>query len=364
MAQTTRGVRRQRSAAEPRSPRGQGLGTRAPADPARCADLGLLGIERAGRVRRPRSRQGLVAGRRRAHRPGGRRLPPPFGGQANLCILPLVLFGTDEQKAQIPAASSSPARSIGAYALSESGSGSDALAAKTPRRSSSPTAAGVLNGEKMWISNGGFADLIDRLCARSTASSSPPSSSSARFPASAPARKSTRWACTARRRRRSLFQDVRVPAGNVLGEIGKGHKVALNTLNYGRFSLGGDVRRRLPHVHRRRGQYAAQRRQFGQPIAAFGAIKHKLGEMIARTYAAESLVYRTAGLIDAALDGVVTRRRGTGARRSRSTPSSRPSPRSPAPRCSTTCSTRTCRFMAATASSRTTPPSAITATRA
>ena len=89
----------------------------------------------------------------------------------------------------------------------------------------------------------------------------------------------------------------------MLGEIGKGHKVALNTLNYGRFSLGamciGGARAAIADA----ATYAAQRRQFGQPIAAFGAIKHKLGEMIARTYAVESLVYRTAGLIDAALAG-------------------------------------------------------------
>jgi alkylation response protein AidB-like acyl-CoA dehydrogenase len=100
-----------------------------------------------------------------------------------------------------------------------------------------------------------------------------------------------------------LLQDARVPADNVLGEIGKGHKVALNTLNYGRFSLGamcvGGARAAIGDAL----SYAASRRQFGQPIASFGAIKHKLGEMIARTYAVESLVYRTAGLIDARLAG-------------------------------------------------------------
>jgi alkylation response protein AidB-like acyl-CoA dehydrogenase len=98
-----------------------------------------------------------------------------------------------------------------------------------------------------------------------------------------------------------LLQDARVPADNVLGEIGKGHKVALNTLNSGRFGLGamcvGGGRAAIADA----ASYAASRRQFGQPIASFGAIKHKLGEMIARTYAVESLVYRTTGLIDATL---------------------------------------------------------------
>jgi alkylation response protein AidB-like acyl-CoA dehydrogenase len=92
-----------------------------------------------------------------------------------------------------------------------------------------------------------------------------------------------------------------VPADNVLGEVGRGHKVALNTLNYGRFSLGamciGGARGAIADA----ASYAASRRQFGHPIASFGAIKHKLGDMIARTYAVESLVYRTAGLIDATL---------------------------------------------------------------
>ena len=98
-----------------------------------------------------------------------------------------------------------------------------------------------------------------------------------------------------------LLQDVRVPADNVLGEVGKGHKVALNTLNFGRFKPGRDVQpAAAASAIGDAANYAAQRKQFGQPIAAFGAIKHKLGEMTARTYALESLVYRTAGLIDAA----------------------------------------------------------------
>src|SRR6202008_3503720 len=96
-----------------------------------------------------------------------------------------------------------------------------------------------------------------------------------------------------------LLQEVKVPAGNVLGEIGKGHKVALNTLNFGRFKLGamcsGGCRMAIGDP----GGYAEERKQFGHPIAAFGAIKYKLGEMTARTYALESLMYRIAGSIDA-----------------------------------------------------------------
>ena len=99
-----------------------------------------------------------------------------------------------------------------------------------------------------------------------------------------------------------LLQNVRVPAENLLGEIGKGHKVAFNVLNFGRFKLGamcgGGAKAAIGEAAR----YAAQRKQFGQPIASFGAIKHKLGEMVVRTYAVESLLYRTAGMIDARIE--------------------------------------------------------------
>jgi len=98
-----------------------------------------------------------------------------------------------------------------------------------------------------------------------------------------------------------LLQDAKVPAENVLGEVGQGHKVALNTLNFGRFKLGAMCVGGSRAVIGEAARYAAERTQFGHPIATFGAIRHKLGEMMARTYAMESLMYRTAGLIDAAL---------------------------------------------------------------
>ena len=92
---------------------------------------------------------------------------------------------------------------------------------------------------------------------------------------------------------------MRVPAENLLGEIGKGHKVAFNVLNFGRFKLGAMCGGGAKQAIGESARYAAERKQFGQPIASFGAIKHKLGEMIVRTYAVESLLYRTAGMIDA-----------------------------------------------------------------
>ena len=95
-----------------------------------------------------------------------------------------------------------------------------------------------------------------------------------------------------------VLQDVRVPSENLLGEVGKGHKVAFNVLNFGRFKLGAMCTGGARTAIAQSAKYAAARRQFGRPIADFGAIKHKIGEMVARTYALESLLYRTVGLIE------------------------------------------------------------------
>ena len=103
-----------------------------------------------------------------------------------------------------------------------------------------------------------------------------------------------------------ILQDVRVPAANLLGEVGKGHKVAFNVLNFGRFKLGGMCTGGARGAIGESAKYAAQRKQFGHPIASFGAIRHKIGEMTARTYAVESLIYRTAGLIEARLEEMLS----------------------------------------------------------
>jgi alkylation response protein AidB-like acyl-CoA dehydrogenase len=223
-----------------------------------------------------------------------------FGGQANLCILPLVLFGTAAQKQKyLPRLVAGEL--VGAYALSESGSGSDALAAKT-RATKQDDGSWVLTGEKMWISNGGFADLII-VFAKVDGEQFTAFIVERAFPGVSSGNEEHKMGLHGSSTTPIILQDARVPAENVLGEIGKGHKVALNTLNYGRLSLGamcvGGCRGAIGDAVK----YAAQRRQFGQPIAGFGAIKHKIGEMIARTYAVESLSYRTAGLIDDTLAG-------------------------------------------------------------
>jgi alkylation response protein AidB-like acyl-CoA dehydrogenase len=154
----------------------------------------------------------------------------------------------------------------------------------------------------MWISNGGFADVVI-VFAKVDGEHFTAFIVERAFPGVSSGKEEHKMGLHGSSTTPILLQDARVPADNVLGEIGKGHKVALNTLNYGRFSLGAMCVGGCRWAIATAAKYAAQRRQFGQPIAAFGAIKHKLGEMIARTYAVESLSYRTAGLIDETLAG-------------------------------------------------------------
>ena len=217
-----------------------------------------------------------------------------YGAQANLCIAPIVLFGTEPQKQQYLPGLVSGER-IGAYALSESGSGSDALAAHT-HGAKMPDGSWVLTGEKMWITNGGFADVF---IVFAQVESHLTAFIVDRAFGVVSGHEEHKMGLHGSSTTSVLLQDVRVPAGNVLGEVGKGHKVALNTLNFGRFKLGAMCGGGCRDVIAEAALYARQRKQFGHAIADFGAIKYKLGEMTARTYALESLMYRTAGLIDA-----------------------------------------------------------------
>ena len=164
----------------------------------------------------------------------------------------------------------------------------------------------------MWISNGGFADVIivfakvdgERFTAFIVEKS---------FPGVSAGKEEHKMGLHGSSTTSIFLQDAKVPADSVLGEIGKGHKVALNTLNFGRFKLGGMSVGGCRSAIGEAARYAAQRKQFGHAIAEFGAIKYKLGEMTARTYAMESLIYRTAGLIDELLAG--TARDGAGVAR-------------------------------------------------
>ena len=221
-----------------------------------------------------------------------------FGAHANLTIVPLMLFGTDAQKRQyLPRLLSGEI--IGAYGLSESGSGSDALGART-KAVRQADGSFVLNGEKMWITNGGFADLFV-VFAKVDGEQFTAFLVERGFGVKS-GKEEHKMGLHGSSTTPLIFQDVKVPAANVLGEVGKGHKVAFNVLNFARFKLGAMCGGGATAAIAESAKYAATRRQFGQPIAAFGAIKHKIGEMVVRTYAVESLLYRTAGLVDARVD--------------------------------------------------------------
>ena len=264
----------------------------------RCGELGILGTdvpEEYGGIGLDKVSAAIIAGR--LGQSGS--FSTTFGAQTGLAILPIRICGSADQKRRyLPKLLTG--EWVGAYCLSESGSGSDALGART-RAVRRPDGSFVLNGEKMWISNGGFADLYvvfakvdgEHFTAFLVERGFKGVSSGAEEHKMGLAGSSTTPV---------ILQDARVPAENLLGEIGKGHKVAFNVLNYGRFKLGAATVGSAQAAIGEAARYAAQRRQFGQPIASFGAIKHKLGEMTVRAYAIESMVFRTAGLIDGALE--------------------------------------------------------------
>jgi alkylation response protein AidB-like acyl-CoA dehydrogenase len=264
----------------------------------RCGDLGLLAVdvpEAYGGVDLDKVTSLLVSERMASAASFG----ATFGGQTNLTLLPLILFGTEEQKQQyIPRLLTGEL--VGAYCLSETGSGSDALGAKT-RASRQPDGSYVLNGEKMWITNGGFADVFI-VFAKVDGELFTAFIVERAFGGLTSGKEEHKMGLHGSSTTAIVLQDVKVPAVNVLGEVGKGHKVAFNVLNFGRFKLGGMCSGGARAAIGEAATYAASRKQFGQPIATFGAIRYKLGEMIARTYAVESLLYRMAGMIDARIE--------------------------------------------------------------
>ena len=227
-----------------------------------------------------------------------------FGAQTGLAITPLLCFGTEAQKNQyLPGLVSGEL--VGAYALSESGSGSDALGAKA-RATRQPDGSFSLSGEKMWITNGGFADLFI-VFAKLVGEEGDGGAFTAflverAFPGVSTGKEEHKMGLHGSSTTPLILQEAKVPAANVLGAIGKGHKVAFNVLNYGRFKLAAMCSGGARAIVGDAARYAVERKQFGQPIASFGAIRHKLAEIAIREFAVESMLYRTAGLIDAAID--------------------------------------------------------------
>jgi alkylation response protein AidB-like acyl-CoA dehydrogenase len=225
-----------------------------------------------------------------------------WGGHSGIGTLPIVYFGTEEQKNKyLPRLATGEL--VGAYALSESTSGSDAMNCRARAALSKDGKHYILNGEKMWITNAGFADLFtvfakidgDKFSAFLVERGYPGFSVGAEEHKMGIRGSST---CPI------ILNDCKVPIENLLGEIGKGHVIAFNILNIGRFKLGamcvGGARVSLENAV----GYAKQRKAFGKVIADFGLIREKIANMAALIYVGESLVYRTVGMMDAALSEV------------------------------------------------------------
>src|SRR5687767_12816252 len=225
-----------------------------------------------------------------------------LGAESGIGLLPLVYFGTDAAKEKY-LAKIAAGELVTAYALTEAGSGSDALAAKATARLSEDGTHYVIKGEKMWITNGGFADLFvvfakvdgDKFTGFIVERQEGLSNGAEEHKMGINGSSTTAL----------VLDDVKTPVSNLLGEVGKGHKIAFNILNIGRFKLGAMCLGGMKLATAESVRYANERKQFGKPISSFGAIKHKLAEMAIRTWVAESITYRTVGMIDALIgDGV------------------------------------------------------------
>ncbi len=262
----------------------------------RGADLGLINAsipEAYGGLDLDHVSNMLIA----EHMSGEASFSTGFGATSSIGLLPIVLFGTDEQKQKyLPKIGS--AEWIGAYCLSESGSGSDALAAKSTARLSEDGKHWILNGEKMWITNGGFADVLT-IFAKVDGDKFSGFIVERTDPGVSPGNEEHKLGQRGSSTTPILMQDARIPKDRLLGEIGKGHLIAFNVLNYGRIKMGAGSIGGSKRVLTQSAKYAVERHQFGRPIASFGAIKYKLAEMVAKIYACESAVYRTAGMIEA-----------------------------------------------------------------
>jgi alkylation response protein AidB-like acyl-CoA dehydrogenase len=267
----------------------------------RCGELGLLGIEvpeKYGGENLDKVSAMIVA--EKMARVAS--FAVSYGGHSGIGTLPIVYFGKEEQKRKyLPLLCK--ADRISAYALSESGSGSDALAAKTSAVSSSDGTHWIMNGEKMWITNAAFADIFVTF-AQVDGKQFSCFIIEKDYPGVSTGAEENKMGLRGSSTRPLILNNGQIPIDNLVGEIGKGHHVAFNILNIGRAKLGAGAVGGAKTALNDAIQYAKQRIAFGKPIASFGAIKQKLAEMATRIWVAEGMVYRTAGLMDRSLDGV------------------------------------------------------------
>lgn len=222
--------------------------------------------------------------------------------QTGIGSLPVVFFGTPEQKKKyLPKIASG--QWVGAYALTEPGHGSDALGAETTATLSEDGKHYILNGQKQFITNAGFADVF-LTYAQADGDKFTSFIVERTWDGVSVDEEEKKMGVHGSSTRAVIFQDVKVPVENVLGEIGRGHVVALNTLNVGRYKLAAFTVGGAKVLLAETIKYAKGRIQFGRPIAEFNLIRAKIAEMITRIYVTESMVYRTAGLLDLTLEGI------------------------------------------------------------
>src|SRR5438876_3808250 len=225
-----------------------------------------------------------------------------WGGHTGIGTLPIVYFGTEKQKQKyLPRLAAGEL--VGAYALSEATSGSDALNCRARAVLSPDGKHYILNGEKMWITNAGFADLFT-VFAKVDGEKFTAFLVERDFPGFSIGAEEHKMGIRGSSTCPIILNDCQVPVENVLGEIGRGHLIAFNILNVGRFKLGamcvGGARASLDNSV----AYAKQRKAFGKVIADFGLVREKLANMAALTYVGEAMVFRTVAMMDAALAAV------------------------------------------------------------
>jgi alkylation response protein AidB-like acyl-CoA dehydrogenase len=218
------------------------------------------------------------------------------GAQTGIGALPLLLFGTEEQKKKyLPRVAT--AEMVAAYCLTEAHCGSDSLAARTRADLTPDGKHYILNGQKMWITNGGGADFYT-IFAKVGGEKFTAFLVERAYPGVNPGAEEKKMGIKGSSTTAIFLDNVKVPVENVLGEIGRGHVIAFNILNIGRLKLGPFAIGGSKEVLRTSLKYAQERKAFGKSISEFGMIQHKLAEMAIRIYATESVSYRVIGMIE------------------------------------------------------------------
>jgi len=264
----------------------------------KAGDLGLSAVdipEAYGGLQMDKVTSAIIADRLAKY--GG--FSATWGAHTCIGTLPIVYFGTEAQKKKyLPGLASG--QTVGAYALSESSSASDSLNCRTRAVLSPDGQHYILNGEKMWITNGGFADLFT-VFAKVDGEKFTAFLIERGFPGFSVGAEEHKMGIRGSSTCPLILTECKVPVENVLGEIGKGHHIAFNVLNVGRFKLGAGSVGASRSCLESSIAYARQRKAFGKVIADFGLIREKLADMAVGIFAGEAMAYRTVGMMDAAI---------------------------------------------------------------